>query len=184
MALNSVDTFIRHYLQIYSRGAGRVLDIGCGPAPYRSWISGQYIGLDISDEAYAPGMPRNVDVVASAMDLPLRDNSFDLVFSKSAFFLIPDPSRSLREIYRVLKPGCRVLLFDYNRRTQRRLQQRGRTAYPCWTQWQLRKLVYGAGFQDSEILIAKDRLVSGIEYRIRLLLQELIGTWAIVTGVK
>lgn len=184
MTPNEVDRFVRYRLQLYAQGADRVLDIGCGPAPYRSWVPGKYIGLDISDEPYAAGMPRSVDIVGLGTELPLKDEGVDLVFSKSAFFLIPHPSRSLREMHRVLKPGGRVLLIDYNRRTQRSLQRRERVARPCWTQWQLRELVQQAGFRDCELLIAKDRPVSGFEYWIRLLHQEFFGTWAIVTAVK
>lgn len=184
MAANQVDLFVGYCLRRYTQPASLVLDVGCGPAPYRHWVSGHYVGLDVTDEPYGIDMPRSVDVVGSGMDLPLRAETFDLVFSKSAFFLIPDPLKALREIHRVLKPGGRVLLFDYNRRTQRQLQAREQIARPCWTQWQLRSLVRQAGFRNCELLVPKDRDVSGLEYWLRLVHQELFGIWAIVTGVK
>lgn len=122
--------------------------------------------------------------MGSGTELPLAAGCLDLVFSKSAFYLLPDPKRALHEVHRVLKPGGRVLLFDYNRRTQRRFEKMEGLRRPCWTQWGLRSLVRAAGFRQSRLLIPKDRDVSLPEYWLRLLHQEWFGTWAIVTAVK
>jgi SAM-dependent methyltransferase len=45
-----------------------------------------------------------------AQQLLFRDELFDFVFSLNAFEHIPDPSRALQEISRVLKPGGHVFL--------------------------------------------------------------------------
>ena len=68
---NEVDSFVGAFLHRYGREQGRVLDVGCGPAPYRQWVKGLYIGLDVTDRPYGPDMPRRVDVVGSAESLPL-----------------------------------------------------------------------------------------------------------------
>jgi ubiquinone/menaquinone biosynthesis C-methylase UbiE len=102
--------------------------------------------------------------------------------SKSAFYLMPHHRATLIEFRRVLKPGGRLLLVDYNRRTQRRFADAA--ALPCWTQWQLRDMVRGSGFEDCEILsTGKWRLGWGGGFLLPLL-QELFGTWAIVMGKR
>lgn len=184
MAANAVDFFVRSMLSRYVQAQHRLLDIGCGPAPYKEWVCGRYIGLDITDESYGLEMPRRVDVVASAMDIPLADRSVDVIFSKSAFFLIPDPDRALREFHRVLSDGGRLLLLDYNRRTQKMLQASEGIARPCWTQWQLKTKVRQTGFRQSELLVPTQADVGRLERYVRLFHQEVFGTWAIVTAVK
>ena len=55
----------------------------------------------------------NVDIVASADNIPLQHSSVDLVVSQEVLEHVPSPSDVLLEIYRVLKPGaasiCRFL---------------------------------------------------------------------------
>jgi len=181
--MNEVDSFIRMYLHRYGANHGKVLDIGCGPAPYRHWVRGDYVGLDLTAAPYG-AIPRRVDVVASAMCLPFAAEAFDLVFSKSAFFLIPDPALALREVHRVLAPGGRIVLFDYNRRTQRALERKEGVRRPAWTQWRLRAIVAHSGFRRCEILLAKDVDLPRPARWIGAIWQELFGTWAIVTGIR
>jgi UDP-N-acetylmuramate-alanine ligase len=137
MVVNEVDYFVRTLLRRYGREQDRVLDVGCGPAPYREWVLGEYIGLDVTDRPYKTGLPRRVDVVGSAAALPLAAGSIDLIFSKSAFYLLPNPEAALEEFLRVLKAGGRMLLFDYNRRTQSGMMKVDGSRLPCWTQWVL-----------------------------------------------
>ena len=47
----------------------------------------------------------NVDIVASADNIPLQHSSVDLVVSQEVLEHVPSPSDVLLEIYRVLKPG-------------------------------------------------------------------------------
>jgi len=184
MAANDVDVFVRTFLQRYGRTHDRVLDVGCGPAPYRKWVAGSYIGLDITDKPYGPGMPRLVDLVGSAASLPLMTGSIDLMFSKSAFYLVPNPDAALLEFWRVLRIGGRLLLLDYNRRTQRNMMSIDGSKLPCWTQWGLNQKLRKAGFRECELLVPTPSNTSRLEYWLRLIHQELFGTWAIVTAVK
>jgi ubiquinone/menaquinone biosynthesis C-methylase UbiE len=182
--VNPVDPFVRYLLERYIGRGQTMLDVGCGPAPYRSLVAGRYIGLDNTDEPYFAGAERRADIVAAADKIPLADGSVELIFCKSAFFLVPDPAAALIEFRRVLVERGRVLILDYNRRAQRQLQAKEGIARPCWTQWQLRDLVAQADFRDPEILVPKSRDVRGPERWLRLVHQELFGTWAIVTGIK
>src|SRR5437763_161985 len=176
MAANDVDGFVRIFLRRYGREQDRVLDVGCGPAPYREWVVGKYIGLDVTDLPYKTGLPRRVDIVGSATTLPFAAGSIDLIVSKSAFYLIPNPEAALMEFLRVLRTGGRVLLFDYNRRTQTRMMAADGSKLPCWTQWELKAKLQNAGFRDCELLLPTPQDVSCLEYWLRLFHQELFGT--------
>jgi ubiquinone/menaquinone biosynthesis C-methylase UbiE len=169
------------FARYLSLGAS-VLDVGCGPAEYRQLIKGFYIGVDITDEAYGAGRPRRLNVAAAAELLPFPAETFDFVMSKSAFYLMPHHQAVLVEFRRVLKTGGRILLVDYNRRTQRRFAEASHL--PCWTQWQLRDMVRGCGFGACEILPTDRRSVGGVIGLCLPILRELFGTWAIVTGTK
>ena len=176
--------FIVYFLQKYTKQGDLVLDAGCGAALYRKSIKGRYVGIDISTDPYGENCPRDVDVVASGVEVPFCGSVFDLVFSVSAFFQFPDPAGALCEYNRILKPGGRLILFDYNRRIQKKLEIREKMKRPCWTQWGLKKLVIQAGFRDCELLLPFPREIHGIERLLRLLEEEMRGQWAIVTGVK
>jgi 2-polyprenyl-3-methyl-5-hydroxy-6-metoxy-1,4-benzoquinol methylase len=86
---------------------GTVLDVGCGQRPYeKTFFAGatRYIGTDYLSDRSRP------DVVASALQLPFKDNSFDTVVSTEVLEHVPDPLRAMREMQRVLKPGGRLIL--------------------------------------------------------------------------
>ncbi|CAN5398330.1 class I SAM-dependent methyltransferase [soil metagenome] len=85
----------------------RLLDVGSADGPSVSWLTGlEHATVDLDPRGLTPGGA----VCASALELPFRDGSFDLV---SAFDVVehcePD-SRVLAEFSRVLKPGGRLLL--------------------------------------------------------------------------
>lgn len=174
--------FVTSILRAHAGPGDRILDIGCGPALYRHVTGAEYVGVDITDEPYNE-IPRDVDIVAPGDAIPLDGAAFDLVFSLSAFFQFPDTERALAEMRRLLRPGGRLVLFDYNRRAQRRLQALEGAPRPCWTQWGLRRRVADAGFRDARVLVAAERQPSGPMRMLRLVDEELRGQWAIVTAV-
>ncbi len=93
----------------------KVLDCGCG---YGQWSlalakhNKLVYGIDIQEKriqiAQRIGKELLVDnvlfQVASAEDLPFRDNIFDFVFCYSVIYMI-DWKRALQEIFRVLRGG-------------------------------------------------------------------------------
>ncbi len=55
------------------------------------------------DEAGLTG--RVIPLEADALDMPLRDNFADFIFSRAVIPFVPDQVQFMREVYRVLKPG-------------------------------------------------------------------------------
>jgi SAM-dependent methyltransferase len=82
-----------------------VLDVGCGNKPYADLFTGcKYQGLDCTTVNSSP------DIIGSAMDIPLRDEAIDIVFSTQVIEHVPDPSAMVNECCRVLRPGGILVL--------------------------------------------------------------------------
>lgn len=59
---------------------------------------------------------KNIRVELAQMDiqnLSYADNSFDTVIASFVFCSVPAPSKGLKELHRVLKPGGQVLLLEH-----------------------------------------------------------------------
>ena len=95
------------------------LDLGCGTGYFcehlqQRFASARGTGLDLAQGMLAFARTRCPDlsyICADAEQLPLQDNSQDLVFSSLALQWCTHFSKVLREAQRVLKPGG-VLLFS------------------------------------------------------------------------
>ncbi len=109
------------------RPGHRILDIGCGTGSLivqikRLHPDADVIGLDPDPKALARAK-RKADRAGLAVrfeqgfsdELPYPDASFDRVFSSFMFHhLGPDEqTRTLREVRRVLRPGCSLHLVDF-----------------------------------------------------------------------
>jgi ubiquinone/menaquinone biosynthesis C-methylase UbiE len=55
------------------------------------------------------GTPADAYAAVDAETLPFDDGQFDAIYSQVVLYRLPDPSRALREIRRVLAPGGRYL---------------------------------------------------------------------------
>ncbi|MGD1002380.1 MAG: methyltransferase domain-containing protein [Candidatus Brocadiia bacterium] len=97
-------------------GKRRVLDLGCGTGAVIEELArrckGQVVGLDIEAAPLNlhPGRFAASDrVIAAGGALPFPDASFDLVFTQMLFLWAAEPGALVREIARVLEPGCELI---------------------------------------------------------------------------
>lgn len=103
-----------------------VLDIGCGAgvdtliAAMMTGSTGKAVGIDLVpnmlDRArsnLAKTSLKNVQFLESSGEiLPFENDTFDVVISNGAFNLIPDKTKALQEVFRVLKPNGRFMIAD------------------------------------------------------------------------
>jgi len=89
---------------------GRVIDFGCGTAPYKEDIlkvADEYIGVDWENSLHDQ---TNVDIFADlCKKLPFDDEYADTVITFQVMEHLPEPNFFLSECYRILKP--RGMLF-------------------------------------------------------------------------
>lgn len=93
-------------IQEYSKG--KLLDIGCGNKPYKSWTDGkitEYIGCDIIQSS-----ANKVDVLCEANNIPLENNTFETVLSTQTIEHLEDFQGMINEAFRVLKADGNFIL--------------------------------------------------------------------------
>jgi len=87
----------------------KTLEIGCGKGILRNALPNWH-GLDISKKALAKIPKKFTTICASAENIPLKNESFDLVVMFDIIEHSQNPKMALDEAIRVLKPrGCLVI---------------------------------------------------------------------------
>ncbi|NLW13552.1 MAG: demethylmenaquinone methyltransferase [Trueperella sp.] len=106
----------------------KVLDIAAGTgssAACYAEYGADVIASDFSEGMIAKGRARYPDlkfVQADAMDLPFEDNSFDVTTISYGLRNVKDPDKALREMFRVTKPGGRLVVAEFSRPKNRLFQ--------------------------------------------------------------
>jgi len=158
-----------------------VLDLGSGAgldvllAAKRVGPSGKAYGLDMTDEMLEEANANkeksgltNVDFLKGHIeDIPLLENSVDVVISNCVINLSADKDRVFREIYRVLKPGGRVAVSDIV--TTNPMPEGIRKNMLAWagciagalTRDEYTAKLSGAGFEEVEVTVTRTHVLTG-----------------------
>ena len=123
--------YLERYLATRFQGK-KALEIGLGFGTLGQAIASrgaEYHGVDISPGPVAMmrkrlqwlGLPDELVLQASALELPYPDAMFDYVYSIGCLHHTGDLPKSVDEVHRVLRPGGRAVVMLYNRRSFRRI---------------------------------------------------------------
>lgn len=117
---------------------GRVLDYGCGGAPYRGLFEHctEYVAADVT-----PGPQVNLRLGADGLTNEPPE-SYDTVLSTQVLEHVGDPDRYLQECRRVLKPGGQLILSTHGMIEEHACPD----DYYRWTSRGLETLVANHGF--------------------------------------
>ncbi|MER6671568.1 methyltransferase domain-containing protein [Streptomyces sp. NPDC000983] len=141
------------------RAGDRVLDAGCGTGralpPLRAAVgpTGVVLGADLTpamlEAAVRAGRHRDGQLLLTDVAaLPLRPDALDAVFGAGLIAHLPQPSRDLRELARVVRPGGTLALFHPIGRAALAARQ-GRRITPADLRAEpnLRPLLAGSGWR-------------------------------------
>ena len=107
-----------------SRDGGRVLDVGVGTGLELPMFSAatRLVGVDLSEPMLLRARQRTMRDRLSgvegllrmdAMRLAFPDHAFDCVVAPYVMTVVPDPSKTLDELFRVVKPGGEIVLVNH-----------------------------------------------------------------------
>ncbi len=113
-----------HKRRLFGKIRGATLMVAAGTGnDFKFFPPGQQIvAIDISPKMLeraakkAAAYPGTIELrVMDVCELPFPDASFDTVATVCTFCSVPKPVAGLRELYRVLKPGGQLLMFEHVR---------------------------------------------------------------------
>lgn len=117
--------FRRSCQQALMQAQGRVLEVGVGTGANLAYYTPavtEVVGIEPVDSMLAHARKRLEKSPpafrwqlqqADARELPFDDASFDSVVAVLVFCTIPDPARAAAEVFRVLKPGGKLVFFEH-----------------------------------------------------------------------
>lgn len=161
----ALDRFVRRAAGSIPPGS-RVLDAGSGSCLYANHFSQhQYESADYCKWEKKYG---DISYVCSLNEIPVKDESFDLVLSTQVLEHIAEPLLVLKELNRVLKPRGRLWLS-----APLSWEEHGQPAdFYRYTQFGLRHLLKQAGFKVVELEWASGYYAT-LAYQLRLAVRNL-----------
>jgi 2-polyprenyl-3-methyl-5-hydroxy-6-metoxy-1,4-benzoquinol methylase len=97
---------------------GRLLEVGCGSGMIlksMQKLGWQVEGVDFDPAAVEAARKRGLDVhLGTLSEQEFRANSFDAIIMGHCIEHVPDPINLLRECYRILEPGGRLVVITPN----------------------------------------------------------------------
>ncbi len=98
-----------------------LLDCGCGTAPmltllHEKYPEKHYTGIDLTPKMIEVAQSKHMEgvdlVVGDCENLPFADDSYDVVICCQSFHHYPNVQDFFNSVYRVLRPGGRLILRD------------------------------------------------------------------------
>jgi len=116
------DKNILHILELNNFERITVLDLACGTGNYLAQQIPEYdqyeikwLGIDKSPDMLGVARQKQLNaelIIGDACDIPLENESVDYVKIRFAFHHFSDKKKALREIFRVLKKGGMVSIYN------------------------------------------------------------------------
>ena len=154
-----------------------ILDVGCGGGRTLSKLAamatqGKVYGIDFSEASIAVSKRTNARLMAagrvevqhgSVSQLPFPDNTFDLVTAVETHFWWPNLPGDMRETFRVLKPGGRLVIiaevYKGANTTMARLCEKhaSQTGMSMLGIDEHRELFANAGYTDIQVSVEREK---------------------------
>lgn len=147
------------------------LEIGVGTGRFASAL-GIPLGIDPSKQSLKIAHQRGIEVILAVGEkLPFKDKIFSYVLMVVVLSFLLNPLQSLKEVYRVLKDGGRVVIGIIDRESflGRIYQERKEKGYPFYreanffTPKEVVEMLTRLGFKDFEILQTVSKPIESME---------------------
>lgn len=169
VSTGGIDTTKEFVAQLDLKPGQKVLDVGCGIGGGDFYMAENFdvevVGIDLSVNMISFALERAIGLkcsvefeVADCTKKSYPDNTFDVIYSRDTILHIQDKPALFRTFYKWLKPGGKVLISDYCRKSgtpsqefAEYIKQRGYDLHDVETYGQMLK---DAGFSEVK---AEDR---------------------------
>lgn len=139
----------------------RIADLGCGTGPVAEALApfvGSLVAVDGSDAMLESARSRlgrfdNVSLRRGDLEaLPIDDADVDVVTLMLVLHHLPDPTRAVKEVRRVLRPGGRLLIVDMLPHDRQEYRQRMGHVWMGFDRQRVERYIAEAGLEPARFV--------------------------------